>query len=280
MREINVNEISRAVRKLYVECSYHLPPDIEQAISEAAAGEPWPVARDILAQLKENLAVARQGVYPICQDTGMCCVYLYIGQDVHLTGGDLSAAVDQGVREGQAEGYLRKSMLLDPIERVNSGDNTPALLSCFIVPGEQLRVVVAPKGGGSENMCRIAMLPPAAGIEGVHDFVLQTVQNAGANPCPPLVIGVGVGGNFDHAALLSKQALLRPLARRHPLPLYRELEQTLLDDVNKLGVGPQGFGGATTALAVNIEVLPTHIACLPVAVSIGCHVTRHAELII
>ena len=222
----------------------------------------------------ENYTIARQKAQPICQDTGMACVFLKIGQDVHIQG-DLTEAVNEGVRQGYGEGYLRKSVVRDPLDRVNTGDNTPAMLYTELVPGDRIEITVAPKGFGSENMSRIAMLRPSDGVQGVKDFVLKTVEEAGPNPCPPIVVGVGIGGTFDKAAYLAKKALLRPVDVRNEKPYYAALEQELLEAINALGIGPQGFGGLTTALAVNIEEYPTHIAGLPVAVNINCHVTRH-----
>ena len=237
------------------------------------AAEDWPPAREILDRIMENGEIG--GGFPICQDTGMACVFLEVGQELHIAG-DLAQAVDEGVRRGYAQGYLRKSVVSDPLERVNSGDNTPAMLYTQLVPGDRLAITVAPKGFGSENMSRIAMLKPSDGVEGVKDFIVDTVEQAGPNPCPPIVVGVGLGGTFDKCALLAKKALLRELGTPSPLPFYAELERELLDRINALGIGPQGFGGRTTALAVHIETLPTHIAGLPCAVNINCHVARHA----
>ena len=228
----------------------------------------------------ENYEIADREHVPVCQDTGMACVFLEIGQDVHLTGGDLREAVDEGVRRGYEKGYLRKSVVKDPVRRGNTGDNTPAMLYTEIVPGEQIRITVAPKGFGSENMSAIRMFKPSAGLEGIKDFIIETVENAGPNPCPPMVVGVGIGGTFDKAALLAKKALLRPLDSSHPDPFYAELEQEMLQKINKLGIGPQGFGGRTTALGLNIETMPTHIAGMPCAINISCHVTRHQTEVI
>ena len=247
---------------------------MQAALDKARQEEPWPLAKNTLDLLWSNLSAAREKDLPICQDTGMACVFLEIGQEVHIAG-DLKAAVQEGVRRGYAAGWLRKSVVRDPFDRVNTGDNTPAMLYFDLVPGEQIKITVAPKGFGSENMSRIAMLRPSDGLEGVKRFVLQTVQDAGPNPCPPIVVGVGIGGTFDKAALLAKQALLRELDTPNEDPFYRALEQELLESINALGIGPQGFGGRTTALAVNILTSPTHIAGLPVAVNLNCHVTRH-----
>lgn len=276
MRTIQASQISETVRRLCIEANTRLPDDIRRRLDEAAQAEPWPLARNILGILKKNYEIAEQTDVPICQDTGMACVFLEIGQDVHIEG-DLRAAVDEGVRRGYTEGYLRKSVVRDPIDRVNTGDNTPAMLYLDLVPGDGLKITVAPKGFGSENMSRIAMLKPSDGLQGVKDFVLQTVEQAGPNPCPPIVVGVGVGGTFDKAAYLAKRALLRSTDERSADPFYAALEQELLEKINALGIGPQGVGGRTTALAVSIEHMPTHIAGLPVAVNINCHVTRHCS---
>ena len=227
-----------------------------------------------------NFEIAGEEKVPICQDTGMACVFLEIGQDVHITGGDLREAVDEGVRRGYDKGYLRKSVVRDPVRRGNTGDNTPAMLYTEIVPGEQIKVTVGPKGFGSENMSAIRMFKPSAGIEGIKDFILETVENAGPNPCPPMVVGVGIGGTFDKCALLAKKALMRSTEERNPDPYYAALEEEMLEKINQLGIGPQGFGGRTTALALNIETMPTHIAGMPCAVNINCHVTRHKTEVI
>ena len=235
--------------------------------------EQWAPAQEILDRIRENYQIAGNNEVAICQDTGMACVFLEIGQDVHLVG-DLKEAVNEGVRQGYAQ-YLRKSVVRDPLDRVNTGDNTPAMLYTDLVPGDQVKITVAPKGFGSENMSQIRMLKPSDGLQGVKDFILRVVEDAGPNPCPPIVVGVGVGGTFDKAAYLAKKALMRPLGTHNETPFYAQLESEMLERVNALGIGPQGFGGRTTALAVNIEYLPTHIAGLPVAVNINCHVTRH-----
>lgn len=274
MRELAAQQLADAVRRLCIEANCSLPGDVRQRIEDCRACESWAPARGILDKIIENYRIADEGQVPICQDTGMACVFLDIGQDVHISG-DVQKAVDDGVRLGYEDGFLRKSVVRDPLDRVNTGDNTPAMLYVNLVPGEQVTVTVAPKGFGSENMSRIKMLKPSDGLEGVKSFVLQTVEEAGPNPCPPIVVGVGIGGTFDKAAYLAKKALMRPLDVRNEKPFYRELEQELLEKINTLGVGPQGFGGKTTALGVNIETLPTHIAGLPVAVNINCHVTRH-----
>ncbi len=273
MREISAEAVADTVARLCVQANTCLPRDVKDGIAAARAAEDWPPAREILDRIMENGEIG--GGFPICQDTGMACVFLEVGQELHIAG-DLAQAVDEGVRRGYAQGYLRKSVVSDPLERVNSGDNTPAMLYTDLVPGDRLAITVAPKGFGSENMSRIAMLKPSDGVEGVKDFIVDTVEQAGPNPCPPIVVGVGLGGTFDKCALLAKKALLRELGAPSPLPFYADLERELLDRINALGIGPQGFGGRTTALAVHIETLPTHIAGLPCAVNINCHVARHA----
>ena len=279
MREINAETITEAVAELAVEANCRLPGDVKERIEQARANEPWPTACGILDKIIENYGIADENFVPICQDTGVCCVFLKIGQDVHIAG-DLRAAVDEGVRKGYGEGYLRKSVVRDPLRRVNTGDNTPAMLYTEIVPGDRIELTVAPKGFGSENMSRLAMLKPSDGIEGVKAFILKTVEEAGPNPCPPIVVGVGIGGTFDKAAYMAKKALMRPLTERNTDEFYAALEDELLEKINALGIGPQGFGGKTTALAVNIEWYPTHIAGLPVAVNINCHVTRHKTVVL
>ena len=274
MREISAARITEVVRKLCIEANCHLPQDVKTRIEACKDSESWALGKEILERIVENYQIADKNDAPICQDTGVACVFLDIGQDVHIVG-NLEEAIHEGVRQGYSEGYLRKSVVGDPLERVNTRDNTPAFIYYNIVPGDKLEVTVAPKGFGSENMSAIKMLRPSDGVQGVKDFVLQTVENAGPNPCPPIVVGVGIGGTFDKAALLAKKALMRPVDTSNPKPLYANLEKELLEEINALGIGPQGFGGATTALAVNIETFPTHIAGLPVAVNINCHVTRH-----
>ena len=274
MREIAAQQITDTVRRLCIQANCHLPRDVRERITASHAGEPWPQAREILERIVENYEIADGNDRPICQDTGMACVFLKVGQEVHITG-DVAEAIHEGVRQGYSQGYLRKSVVGDPLNRVNTGDNTPAMIYYDLVPGDQVEITVAPKGFGSENMSQIKMLRPSDGVEGVKDFVVKVVEEAGANPCPPIVVGVGIGGTFDKAAYLAKKALMRPLDQRHPQPFYQDLEAELLERINALGIGPQGFGGRTTALAVNIETCPTHIAGLPVAVNINCHVTRH-----
>ena len=280
MREIDVELIKNKIAELCIEANHFLGEDVKACIKVKEAEETWPVARDVLKAIEENIAIAEEGVFPLCQDTGMACIFIELGQDVHLIGGDLTEAVNEGVRCGYQEGYLRKSIVEDPLRRVNTGDNTPASLHTEIVPGEKVKITVAPKGFGSENMSRIAMLPPAAGEEGVKDFIVKACEDAGANPCPPIVVGVGIGGTFDKAALMAKKALLLPADNVNDDPYYAVMEEEILERINCLGIGPQGFGGKTTALAVNIITAPTHIAGLPVAVNINCHVSRHKEAVL
>lgn len=274
MRSINASLLTDTIASLCVEANCRLPEDMRRSIENARSEEKWDTARGILDRIIENYNIADEKSVPICQDTGVCCVFLKIGTDVHIEG-DLAEAVNEGVRRGYRDGYLRKSVVGDPLRRVNTGDNTPAMLYTELVPGDGLELTVAPKGFGSENMSRLAMLKPSDGVEGVKDFVVRTVEEAGPNPCPPIVVGVGIGGTFDKAALLAKKALMRSTDERNKDEYYAALEAELLDRINALGIGPQGFGGRTTALAVNIETMPTHIAGLPVAVNINCHVTRH-----
>lgn len=280
MKEVHIDKIKEAVKKLCMEANFFLPADVKESIGKARENETWPVAADILDKIMQNIDIAKEEMVPMCQDTGMACVFLEVGQDVHITGGSVEEAVNEGVRMGYSEGYLRKSVVKDPINRVNTGDNTPAVIYYNIVPGDKLKIMVAPKGFGSENMSKIKMLKPADGIEGVKEFIINTVKEAGPNPCPPIVVGVGIGGTFDRAAFMAKKALTRPLDEKNGDPYYSGLEKELLDKINSLGIGPQGFGGRTTALAVNIETYPTHIAGLPVAVNINCHVTRHGEIVL
>ena len=280
MREINVKQITESVEKLCIEANLYLPEDMKRAIAAAQKEEDGAVAAEVLKRITENYGIAEREMTPICQDTGMACVFLKIGQEVHFTGGDLTEAIHQGVRQGYEKGYLRKSVVADPIRRGNTGDNTPAMIYTELCPGEQVEITVAPKGFGSENMSAIKMLKPSEGREGIEAFILKTVEEAGPNPCPPIVVGVGIGGTFDKAAYLAKKALLRETDERNPDPYYGEMEETLLNKINSLGIGPQGFGGRTTALGVNIEVLPTHIAGMPCAVNISCHVTRHRQAVI
>ena len=274
MREIKASAITEVVARLCVEANCHLPADMKRRIEECHKDEKWAQAKEILERIIENYHIADDQNAPICQDTGVACVFLKIGQECHVDG-SIEEAVNEGVRRGYTEGYLRKSVVRDPLDRVNTGDNTPAFIYYELVPGDVFEITVAPKGFGSENMSQLKMLKPSDGLQGVKDFVLKVVEEAGPNPCPPIVVGVGVGGTFDKAALLAKKALMRSTDVRNPKPFYAQLEQELLEAINALGIGPQGFGGKTTALAVNIEEAPTHIAGLPVAVNINCHVTRH-----
>lgn len=280
MRVIQTSEITNAVSELCIRANCVMNEGLLNALHEARDNEEWPVAKATLGCMLENAAIAADEMVPICQDTGAACVFVELGQDVHIEGGSLVDAINAGVALGYTEGYLRKSMVADPLRRVNTDDNTPALITVDIVDGDALKITLAPKGAGSENMGQLKMLKPADGIEGVRDFVLDAVRHAGPNPCPPIIVGVGVGGNFDHVASLAKRALLRPVGAHNPDPFYAQLEVELLDAINAFGTGPAGFGGATTALAVNIEQAPTHIACLPVAVNINCHVARHEEVVL
>lgn len=277
MRTISAQQISDAVAALCIRANKELPEDIVRAMRKAMAEEPWPLAQSTLGVLCENIEAAAARSLPICQDTGLACVFAELGQDVHLEG-DFTQAVNAGVRRGYEEGYLRKSVVCDPLRRVNTGDNSPAAITVELVTGDKLKLTVIPKGFGSENMSRLAMLKPADGVEGVKRFVVETVKAAGSNPCPPIVVGVGIGGTFDKAAALAKHALLRPIDQPHADPFYAALERELLEEINALGTGPQGFGGRTTALGLNIETMPTHVAGLPVAVNISCHVTRRASM--
>lgn len=275
MRELDVSVIRDTVARMCIEANTHLPGDVKEAIRAFQQKEEWTIARGVLDNIVENFCIADAENVPICQDTGMACVFLEVGQEIHLVGGGLYDAVNEGVRKGYGEGYLRKSVVRDPIRRGNTGDNTPAMIHTEIVPGDRVTITVGPKGFGSENMSAIKMLKPSDGLEGIKKFILDTVEAAGPNPCPPMVVGVGIGGTFEKAAYLAKKALMRPLDVRNPDPYYADLEEELLERINALGIGPQGFGGLTTALGLNIEVLPTHIAGMPCAVNIGCHATRH-----
>ena len=280
MREVDVSQITAAVCDMCIESTHTLSEDMEAAFTKAVEEEGSPLGKLVMDQLQENLHLARTEQIPICQDTGMAVVFLRLGQEVHLTGGALKTAVDEGVRRGYDRGYLRKSVVGDPIERVNTGDNTPAVLHCEIVPGDRVDITVAPKGFGSENMSRIYMLKPADGLEGVKNAILSAVEEAGPNACPPMVVGVGIGGTFEKCALMAKHALTRDLREESPIPYVRALEREMLEKINALGIGPGGLGGTTTAMAVNIETYPTHIAGLPVAVNICCHVNRHAHRVL
>ena len=280
MRSIQVEKVRDAVRDMCIEANYSLSPDMRCVFEKACQEEKSPLGRQILNQLSENLEIAKKDEIPICQDTGMAVVFLEVGQEVHFEGGSLEEAVQEGIRLGYAEGYLRKSVVGDPVLRVNTGDNTPGVLYYEIVPGDRVTIQVAPKGFGSENMSRVFMLKPADGLEGVKNAILTAVKDAGPNACPPMVVGVGVGGTFEKCALMAKHALTRDLSEESPVPYVRELEKEMLERINGLGIGPGGLGGRITAFAVNIETYPTHIAGLPVAVNICCHVNRHAHRVI
>ncbi len=275
MREINVQQIIDTVEKLCIDANTHLPSDVKCAIKNCRACEDGKIAQGVLDNIIENFEIADNENVPICQDTGMACVFLEIGQDLHIVGGDLTEAINEGVRRGYTNGYLRKSVVGDPVRRGNTGDNTPAMIYTEIVPGENLKITVGSKGYGTEKMSAIRMFKPSAGLQGNKDFIIETVEAAGPNPCPPIVVGVGIGGTFDKAALLAKKAIMRPIDSCHPDPYYADLEKEMLEKINALGIGPQGFGGKTTAIGLNIETLPTHIAGMPCAININCHVTRH-----
>ena len=279
MKTIHAKAITDTVASLCIQANLHLPQDIQAALTRFRQQEPWPLAKQTLTLLQENLDAADRNNLPICQDTGMACVFVELGTNVHIEG-DFEAAIQAGVRKGYGEGYLRKSIVADPLRRGNTGDNTPAAITVHLVNGDGCRITVAPKGFGSENMSRIKMLKPSDGVEGFKDFVLETVQLAGSNPCPPVILGIGVGGTFDKVAYLAKKALLRPLDQAHPDPFYAELEAELLESINSLGIGPQGFGGKTTCLGLAIEAMPTHVAGLPVAVNVSCHATRRATALL
>ena len=280
MRRINVETITQNIKEMCIEANHFLSPDMKKVFDEAAASEESPLGRQILGQLEENLCIAGEEMIPICQDTGLAVVFIKVGQDVHLIGGSLTDAINEGVRQGYVDGYLRKSVVKDPIYRENTKDNTPAIIHYEIVEGEQVEITVAPKGFGSENMSRVFMLKPADGIEGVKDAILTAVRDAGPNACPPMVVGVGIGGTFEKCAEMAKHALTRNLEEESPVEYVRDLEKEMLEKINNLGIGPGGLGGRTTALAVNIETYPTHIAGLPVGINICCHVNRHAHRVI
>ena len=280
MRNISAEIITNNIKEMCIEANHFLSPDMKRVFEKAADEETSALGKQILGQLRENLEIAGTDMIPICQDTGMAVVFMKVGQDVHIEGGSLTDAINEGVRQGYVEGYLRKSVVRDPIERENTRDNTPAVIHYDIVPGDKLDITIAPKGFGSENMSRVFMLKPADGIEGVKDAVLTAVKDAGPNACPPMVVGVGIGGTFEKCALLAKKALTRDLDGERPSGYVRELEDELLEKINALGIGPGGLGGSKTALAVNVETYPTHIAGLPVAVNICCHVNRHMHRVI
>ena len=276
MKTMNVSRVTESLKDMCMEATHYLSKDMEQAMRDAVQKEESPLGKQILEQLQDNLKIAGEEVIPICQDTGMAVVFMEIGQEVHFEGGSLEEAIHEGVRQGYVEGYLRKSVVKDPLERVNTNDNTPAVIHYQIVPGDQVKITLAPKGFGSENMSRVFMLKPADGIEGVKNAILTAVKEAGPNACPPMVVGVGIGGTFEKCALMAKQALTRPVNERSEIPYVKEMEEELLEKINRSGIGPGGLGGTTTALAVNINTYATHIAGLPVAVNICCHVNRHA----
>ena len=275
MRTLNVEEISKNIKEMCIEANHFLSKDMDIAMKNAVSTEKSPLGKKILSQLQDNLKIAGKDMIPICQDTGMAVVFLEIGQDVHFEGGNLEDAVNEGIRRGYVDGYLRKSVVKDPILRENTKDNTPGIIHYKIVPGDQVKIKVAPKGFGSENMSRVFMLKPADGIEGVKNAILTAVRDAGPNACPPMVVGVGIGGTFEKCALMAKEALTREVGSHSDIPYVKELEEELLERINKIGIGPGGLGGTTTALAVNVNTYPTHIAGLPVAVNICCHVNRH-----
>ena len=277
MREVNVDKVTENIKEMCIEANHFLTDDMKKVFKNAVVSEKSPLGKQVLNQLNENLDIAANDMIPICQDTGMAVVFINVGQDVHFTGGNITDAINEGVRQGYVEGFLRKSVVNDPIIRENTKDNTPAVIHYNIVPGDKVDITVAPKGFGSENMSRVFMLKPADGIEGVKDAILTAVKDAGPNACPPMVIGVGIGGTFEKCALLAKKALTRNVEEESPVPYVRELEKEMLEKINKLGIGPGGLGGTQTALAINIETYPTHIAGLPVAVNMCCHVKRHAH---
>ena len=280
MRIVKTEEITKNIKEMCIEANHVLSPDMKEVFENRVKQEKWALGKKILSQLEENLVIAREDMIPICQDTGMAVVFMEMGQEVHIEGGSLTEAVNRGVREGYIQGYLRKSVVSDPIERINTKDNTPAIIHYDITEGDRIQITVAPKGFGSENMSRVFMLKPADGIEGVKEAILTAVKDAGPNACPPVVVGVGIGGTFEKCALMAKHALTRDLREESPIPYVRELEKEMLDKINALGIGPGGLGGSVTALGVNIETYPTHIAGLPVAINICCHVNRHVHRVI
>ena len=280
MRDVNVSEITKNIKEMCIEANHFLSEDMKKVFKNAVDSEESPLGKQVLNQLNENLSIAASDMIPICQDTGMAVIFINVGQEVHFTGGDITDAINEGVREGYVEGYLRKSVVSDPLIRENTKDNTPAVIHYSIVPGDKVEITVAPKGFGSENMSRVFMLKPADGIEGVKNAVIETVKIAGPNACPPVVVGVGVGGTFEKCAILAKKALTRNLEEKSDIEYVRNLESEMLEKINKLGIGPGGLGGTQTALAVNIETYPTHIAGLPVAVNICCHVNRHVKRVL
>lgn len=280
MRDVNVSEITKNIKEMCIEANHFLSEDMKKVFKNAVDSEESPLGKQVLNQLNENLSIAASDMIPICQDTGMAVIFINVGQEVHFTGGDITDAINEGVREGYVEGYLRKSVVSDPLIRENTKDNTPAVIHYSIVPGDKVEITVAPKGFGSENMSRVFMLKPADGIEGVKNAILTAVKDAGPNACPPMVVGVGIGGTFEKCAILAKKALTRNLEEKSDIEYVRNLEYEMLEKINKLGIGPGGLGGTQTALAVNIETYPTHIAGLPVAVNICCHVNRHVKRVL
>lgn len=280
MRDVNVSEITKNIKEMCIEANHFLSEDMKKVFKNAVDSEESPLGKQVLNQLNENLSIAASDIIPICQDTGMAVIFINVGQEVHFTGGDITDAINEGVREGYVEGYLRKSVVSDPLIRENTKDNTPAVIHYSIVPGDKVEITVAPKGFGSENMSRVFMLKPADGIEGVKNAILTAVKDAGPNACPPMVVGVGIGGTFEKCAILAKKALTRNLEEKSDIEYVRNLESEMLEKINKLGIGPGGLGGTQTALAVNIETYPTHIAGLPVAVNICCHVNRHVKRVL
>ena len=281
MREINVETITKTVEELCIDANYNLPADVKKALEEAVEREESPLGREILQDILRNADIAKCDEVPICQDTGLAVVFLELGQGVKLVGGDLNEAINKGVRRGYVNGYLRKSSVDDPfLVRKNTNDNTPAIIHTTIVPGDKVKIIIAPKGGGSENMSALGMLKPSDGVKGIKRFVVETVEKAGSNPCPPVIVGVGIGGTIEKTTLIAKKALLRTVGEHNQNPEVAKLEKELLEEINKLGIGPQGFGGRTTALAVNIETFPAHIASMPVAINMQCHAARHKEAII
>ena len=280
MRDVNVSEITKNIKEMCIEANHFLSEDMKKVFKNAVDSEESPLGKQVLNQLNENLSIAASDMIPICQDTGMAVIFINVGQEVHFTGGDITDAINEGVREGYVEGYLRKSVFIDPLIRENTKDNTPAVIHYSIVPGDKVEITVAPKGFGSENMSRVFMLKPADGIEGVKNAILTAVKDAGPNACPPMVVGVGIGGTFEKCAILAKKALTRNLEEKSDIEYVRNLESEMLEKINKLGIGPGGLGGTQTALAVNIETYPTHIAGLPVAVNICCHVNRHVKRVL
>ena len=280
MRDVNVSEITKNIKEMCIEANHFLSEDMKKVFKNAVDSEESPLGKQVLNQLNENLSIAASDMIPICQDTGMAVIFINVGQEVHFTGGDITDAINEGVREGYVEGYLRKSVVSDPLIRENTKDNTPAVIHYSIVPGDKVEITVAPKGFGSENMSGVFMLKPADGIEGVKNAILTAVKDAGPNACPPMVVGVGIGGTFEKCAILAKKALTRNLEEKSDIEYVRNLESEMLEKINKLGIGPGGLGGTQTALAVNIETYPTHIAGLPVAVNICCHVNRHVKRVL